>query len=116
MRKRWELGNLLGVLRPQAVPEIPVRLKLEPEIGTHASDLCKAEWRIGCDRALGANDFVQARKSDSQSDSERRLRDAERHQKVLKQDLAGRGRRKRRRQPPRDQSASGRLGALSDSP
>jgi len=114
-RQRRQLGNLLGILRLESVPQIPVRLEPEPEIGTQTGDLRETQRRIGGNSALATNDFDQPGKRDAQADRERRLRDAKRLEKLVEEHFTGRGRRKRGGEPSPDERAIS-LGAPSGSP
>ena len=93
-----ELGDSLRRPAVHRVPEIPILLQAEPEVGRHADHSRQPQGRIGCDPTLAANDFVQPRKGDSQPHRQCRLGDPERFEELLEQHLAGMSRRTPARQ------------------
>ena len=84
--KSLNLGCLIAV---DCVPEVPVLLQTEPEIGRHSDHSLESQRGIGSDASLAADDFVQAWEGYAESLGKLRLRDLERDQEFITEHLAG---------------------------
>jgi hypothetical protein len=101
---KWlELRDLLGRLRPQRMPQVPVLLEPQPEVGAHPRHLRQPKRRVRGDPPLGVDHLVESRKRDPQLDGERGLRDPQRLEELLQQHLARMRGRPMSRKPPLDQ-------------
>src|ERR1019366_6697120 len=69
-----DLDTLPG---PQRVPQVPVLLQSQPELGTHAEHARQTKGRVRRDTPLAPDDLVQARKRHTELHGKRRLRDAQ---------------------------------------
>jgi hypothetical protein len=104
--ERFEALDLSRLVAVHGMPQVPVLLQAEPEVGRHADDPGQPQGRVGRDAALAAHDFVQPRERDVHPLGKLRLRDRQRHEKFFAQHLARVSRRPVPRQSARHQIAT----------
>src|SRR5262249_33999533 len=90
---RLKLLDPLRLRRVHRMPEIPVLLQAEPEVGRHAQHSSQSQRGVGRDATLPVNHLVQARIGHANPLGEIRLAHTQRLEKLLQQHLAGMRRR-----------------------
>lgn len=86
-----EFQDLLHRFRTECVPQVPILLESQPEIGSHPCDAGKAKCRVGRDAASGVDDFVEPREGDAKPNGEGGLGDAQGPQELLHEHFPGMG-------------------------
>ena len=65
--KRLQLGDGSGLVTPHGMPEVPILLQPEPEVGGHAHDPCESQRSVRGHTAPAANHFIQTRARNTHS-------------------------------------------------
>lgn len=87
-RQRLQGSNRRRTLAMHRVPQVPILLQAEPEIGRHPDNLSESQRRIRCHPALAPRDFVQSRKRNPKPNRQGLLTDPKRLDKLFEQHLA----------------------------
>ncbi|HEX2190233.1 MAG TPA: hypothetical protein VHG51_15100 [Longimicrobiaceae bacterium] len=88
--RQWlDLLDLGGAPAMKGVPEVPRKLEVQPELGRGPEQARETECRICRDTALSVHELVDSLKGHPDTPRQLALRDFERAEKFLGEDLAG---------------------------